>query len=180
MHPKPPPNYLAGYSVELIAPIKILIAEHKLADALLQKYPQGHGIRTDKALYDYVMDLKNTYLRKAGQLDKVAFDTKLHITHNALGIHTSKSSVHGGKLKAKRAIHVAAMFKDMPPEFLRMIVVHELAHIKEREHNKAFYKLCCHMEPTYHQLEFDVRIYLTYLAAGGAPLWLPNAANEME
>jgi len=47
-------------------------------------------------------------------------------------------------------------------EFLRMIVVHELAHLKEFEHNKAFYQLCCHMEPDYHQLEFDLRVFLCW------------------
>ncbi len=59
----------------------------------------------------------------------------------------------------------------MPPEFLRMIVVHELAHLKESEHNKAFYQLCLHMEPDYHQLEFDLRAYLCYLDVDGVPLW---------
>jgi predicted metal-dependent hydrolase len=43
-----------------------------------------------------------------------------------------------------------------------MIVVHELAHLKELEHNKAFYKLCEYMEPNYHQLELDLRLLLTY------------------
>ena len=43
-----------------------------------------------------------------------------------------------------------------------MIVVHELAHFRESDHNKAFYKLCEHMQPGYHQIEFDLRIYLTY------------------
>lgn len=52
-----------------------------------------------------------------------------------------------------------------------MIVVHELAHIKEREHDKAFYQLCRYMEPEYAQLEFDLRAYLTYLDAGGVALW---------
>jgi predicted metal-dependent hydrolase len=42
-----------------------------------------------------------------------------------------------------------------------MIVVHELAHLKEKEHNKSFYHLCEHMEPNYNQLEFDLRVYLT-------------------
>ena len=57
-----------------------------------------------------------------------------------------------------------------------MIVVHELAHIKEREHGKAFYQLCSHMEPDYAQLEFDVRVYLTYREAGGMPLWSGRGA----
>lgn len=49
-----------------------------------------------------------------------------------------------------------------------MIVVHELAHLKEKDHNKAFYNLCCHMEPQYHQLEFDTRLYLTHLDLFGS------------
>ena len=42
-----------------------------------------------------------------------------------------------------------------------LVEVHELAHLRERDHNKAFYQLCLHMEPHYHQLEFDMRLYLT-------------------
>jgi len=58
---------------------------------------------------------------------------------------------------------VATLFKDLPPEFLRMIVVHELAHLKKPKHNKAFYQRCCNMEPDYHELEFDLWAYLTWL-----------------
>jgi predicted metal-dependent hydrolase len=57
-----------------------------------------------------------------------------------------------------------------------MIVVHELAHMKEREHDKAFYQLCAHMEPDYHQLEFDLRLYLTHLESGGRRLWSSEEA----
>ena len=171
MRPKPPPNYLAGYPATLAEQVQQLIAQDKLADLLQQKYPLAHEVRTDKALYDYVLELKNEYLRNAGQLSKVAFDSKLHVIKNALGMHTSISRVQGANLKTKREIRVATVFKEMPPEFLRMIVVHELAHMKEREHDKAFYQLCMHMEPSYAQLEFDLRVYLTYLDAGGARLW---------
>jgi len=174
MRPKPPPNYLAGYPADLVESISQMIEQNRLADWLLKKYPHRHTVRSDKALYAYVMELKETYLRKAGPLNRVAFDSTLHLTRNALGMHTSKSQVHGAKLKAKREIHVATMFKDMPPEFLRMIVVHELSHMKVTEHDKPFYKLCCNMESDYHQLEFELRAYLTYLESGGEPLWSPN------
>ena len=175
MHPKPLPNYLAGYPVALAAQVRQLIEQDRLAEWLLQKYPHAHDVRTDKALYDYVLELKNTYLRNAGQLSKVAFDSKLHVIRNALGTHTTISRVQGANLKTKREIRVAVVFREMPPEFLRMIVVHELAHMKEREHGKAFYQLCRHMEPDYAQLEFDLRTYLTYLDASGVVLW-PGAA----
>jgi len=48
--------------------------------------------------------------------------------------------------------------------------VHELAHLKQKQHDKAFYQLCCHMEPDYHQLEFDLRLYLTHLDFGASYL----------
>ncbi|WP_205735620.1 YgjP-like metallopeptidase domain-containing protein, partial [Acinetobacter baumannii] len=87
-----------------------------------------------------------------------------HVLNNALGLHTAISRVQGGKLKAKAEIRVATVFRDAPEACLRMIVVHELAHLKEKDHNKAFYQLCCHMEPQYHQLEFDTRLWLTHLS----------------
>lgn len=178
MSPKSPPNYLAGYPIELTGRIQQMIEQHQLGDWLLRKYPHRHHIRSDKALYDYVMALKNSYLRNTGIINRVAFEPSLHITRNALGTHTSKSQLHGGKLKAKCEIHIATMFMDMPPEFLRMIAVHELSHMKEGQHNKAFYKLCCHMEPDYHQLEFDLRAYLSWQDAGGEPLWQHNHSES--
>ena len=75
--------------------------------------------------------------------------------------------MHGGRLKASREIRIATVFRQAPAAFLRMIVVHELAHLKEADHNKAFYQLCQHMEPDYLQLEFDPRLYLTELANRG-------------
>ena len=179
MRPKPPPNYLAGYPVTLAEQVWRLIEQGLLADTLLLKYPLAHAVRTDKALYGYVLESKDRYLRNAGQVSRVAFDGKLHVIQHALGTHTTISRVQGSKLKAKREIRVAAVFKEMPPEFLRMIRVHELAHLKEREHNKAFYQLCLHMEPDYHQLEFDLRAYLTYLDAAGLPLWSVADVNSM-
>lgn len=171
MQSHPPPKYLAGYPANLVAPVIRLIKEDRLTSILLQKYPQGHAVRTDKALYDYVTAIKDDYLRNAGQLSKVAFDSKLHVIRNALGTHTSISRVQGSKLKTKREIRVATLFREVPPEFLRMIVVHELAHMKERDHDKAFYQLCQYMEPDYFQLEFDLRAYLCHLEAGGRGLW---------
>ena len=165
------PKYLAGYPPALVEQVRGLMAQDRLAEVLLRKYPAAHEVRSDRALYDYVLGLKSEYLRSAGPLSKVMFDSKLHVIRQALGTHTSISRVQGTRLKTKREIRVAAVFREMPPEFLRMIVVHELAHIKEREHDKAFYQLCRHMEPDYHQLEFDLRAYLWHLEATGRALW---------
>ena len=180
MRPKPPPNYLAGYPPTLVEPVIRLIEQGRLADILRQKYPAAHDVRTDKALYDYVLALKNDALKNALPISKVAYDSKLKVIQHALGTHTTVARVQGGKLKAKREIRVASLFRDMPAEFLRMIVVHELAHLREREHDKAFYQLCRHMEPAYHQLEFDVRLYLTHIEHLGPLDWRPASVSGDE
>lgn len=164
-------KYLAAYPAALRAQVEQLIAQGRLGDLLKKRYGSTHDIRTDRALYDYVSDLKSQFMRNAEPLSKVAFDNKLHVIRNALGTHTTVSRVQGSRLKAKREIRVASLFKEVPEEWLRMIVVHELAHTKEREHDKAFYQLCTHMEPDYHQYEFDLRLYLTHLDQGGDRLW---------
>jgi len=156
-------KYLAHYPEALQAQARQLIAQDRLAALLAKKYPARHDIRTDKALYEYVLELKNRYLRNTEPLSKVVYDNHLQTLKNALGTHSAVSRVQGGKLKAKREIRVANVFKTAPPEFLKMIVAHELAHLKEREHDKAFYQLCVHMEPDYHQFEFDLRLYLTQI-----------------
>ena len=156
-------KYLAGYSPALLAQVRELIAEGRLAETVSRRYPEGHDVTTDRALYDYVGELKSRYMKNAPALAKVQYDMKLHVVRNALGTHTTVSRVQGNRLKAKREIRVASVFKQAPAPFLKMIVVHELAHLKEREHDKAFYALCAHMEPEYHQLELDVRLWLTAL-----------------
>ncbi len=139
-----------------------MLLENKLGDYLHKKYPESHEIQSNKALYEYAVELKQTYLKTAVPIDKVIYDNHLTVDHHALGLNTAISRIQGGKLKAKKEIRIAALFKNTPAAFLRMIVVHELAHLKERDHNKAFYQLCEYMEPNYHQLEFDLRVFLTY------------------
>ncbi len=160
-------NYLAGYPEHLLVQVRELLAQDRLGELLGRRYPQRHDIRSDRALFDYVQDLKSEYLRSAEPLSKVCFDSKLHVIRHALGTHTSVSRVQGSKLKAKREIRIATLFREAPPEFLRMITVHELAHLREKAHDKAFYQLCLHMEPNYHQYEFDLRLYLTQLEIKG-------------
>ncbi len=155
-------NYLAGYPQNIQQQAAELLSSGKLAQYLDAKYPQPHQVQSDKALYSYVNELKNAYMRNSPPLSQVRFDSKLNIIKQALGMHTFASRVQGSKLKAHNSISIAALFKQAPAEFLRMIVVHELAHFKQKEHNKAFYQLCQHMEPQYHQLELDTRLWLLW------------------
>ena len=100
-------------------------------------------------------------MRTAPPVSRATYDDRLMVVEHALGLHTFSSKAHGGKLRASSEIRIASVFRKAPEAFLRMIVVHELAHLREKDHSKAFYRMCESMEPEYHQLEFDTRLFLT-------------------
>ena len=156
-------KYFQVYSDTVREQVSNLIISGKLKSYLKNKYPNFHIINSDKLLYEYTNDLKQTYMRKAPQLSKVIYKKQKDLVTNALGTHSFLSRNHGGKLKSKHEIRIAMFLKDAPEEMLKMLVVHELAHFKEKDHNKAFYKLCTHMQPDYHQVELDLRLYLVLL-----------------
>jgi len=171
MSPLPPLNYLAGYPEHLVTQVRALLEDGRLGELLRQKYPAAHAIRNDGALYDYVGELKARHLKNAPPLARVAWDGKLQSVHKALGTHTRVARVQGGKITTRREIRIANLFREAPPDFLRMIVAHELAYLKVPEHDKTFYQLCCRIAPHYHQLEFDVRAWLCWVEVGGEALW---------
>jgi len=160
-------RYLSNYSQQVKDQALRLIEQDNLSDYLLNKYPATHQFVNDKSLREYAVSIKNQYIKKSSPLSQVMYDPKIHVINNALGLHTFVSRVQGNKLKSKNEIRISDVFRKSPEAFLKMIVVHELAHLKEKDHNKAFYKLCCHMASDYHQLEFDMRLYLTQLALHG-------------
>jgi len=159
--------YLSHYPQSVQQQVVKLVENDTLGTWLQHKYSDLHKVSNDAELRDYVMAIKNKYLKKSQPLSKIAYDNKIHVVNHALGLHTFVSRVQGGKLKSKNELRVSSLFKQTPCAFLNMIVVHELAHLKEKEHNKAFYKLCEHMLPSYHQVEFDVRVYLTEFDRNG-------------
>jgi len=153
-------RYIQGYPDTIVQQVSELVLSGEFPRWFAKRYPINHQIKSEKALFDYAIAIKNQYMKKGAPINKVIYDGKIHLINNALGLHSFISRSHGGKLKSKNEIRIASVFKEAPEMLLRMLVVHELAHLKEKEHNKAFYSLCCHMEPDYHQLEFDARLFM--------------------
>ena len=163
-------RYLQGYSAQVQQQVSELLLNQQLGHILSRRYPEPvHAVQTDKALYQFTLDLKRQHLKSSEPLSKVVFDPKLHVINNALGTHTQISRVQGGKLKSKNEIRVASLLKQLPLPLLEMVVVHELAHLREKDHNKAFYQLCQYMLADYHQLELDLRLFLTWREYQASP-----------
>ncbi len=163
--------FLQCYSADVQNQARLLLEHNEMRSFLQARYPTSHNIRGDKALFEHAQAIKNTHMRHSDVLNKVQFDSKLQVVQHALGTHTTVSRVQGKQLKSKREIKIATLFKVAPIEWLDMILVHELAHIQQKEHDKSFYKLCTHMLPSYHTFELHVRLYLTHQANGGGALW---------
>ncbi len=163
MTEKSPLRYIAGYSPQIQEQVRSLVEDNRLGEVLKSRHPVDHEIRSNKALYAYTISIKNEYLRKAGPLSKVVYDDKVTLRHQALGLHSFVSRAQGKKTKAKNEIRISSRLKKIPEPMLHVVVVHELAHLREKDHNKAFYRLCNRMQPDYHQLEFDLRLYLIWM-----------------
>jgi predicted metal-dependent hydrolase len=168
-----PLEYLQHYPAHLREQVRGLIASGRLGEVIRERYPDAHDIQSNQALYEHAMAFKRRFMASSPPLSKVLYCDKITTLNHALGLQTHATRVQGGKLKTKHELRVASIFKQAPPEFLDLVVIHELAHLRERDHDKAFYRLCCHMQPDYHQIEFDMRMWLTWMdldeQAGHAP-----------
>ena len=67
--------------------------------------------------------------------------------------------VQGKKLKRKTSFGWAACSSRC-----RRLSVHDrsprLAHLRHKDHDKAFYRLCSHIDLNYHRHELDLRLWL--------------------
>ena len=152
--------FIQGYPAEWVEKAHAAKARGDLEATLLAHHPQPNDITDNARLNTYVQTLKRTHMKKAPPLSKIRYCEKISTLNRALGLHTYVVRQQGNKLKRKNELRVASVFKDLPKSFLEMIVVHELAHLRHKDHDKAFYRLCKHMLPDYHQLEWELRLML--------------------
>lgn len=153
-------DYLQGFSDEVREQACELKQRGVLEERLLLRYPKAHCIQNNALLRAYTHDLKRAHLRSSPPLGKVRYSDKISTLHRAFGLHTYAVRVQGNKLKSSHQIDIASLFKTLPAAFLHMVVVHELAHIRHKNHDKAFYRLCRHIEPSYGRTELDLRLLL--------------------
>jgi predicted metal-dependent hydrolase len=151
-------DYFQDYPQHIRDHFEPIIQSGRIRSYLLKKYPHGHKINSDKQLYEYANELKQNFMKKSPQINKAKYGKQKNLIFDALGTHTL--------VNRKQEVRIAESLKDAPEEILRMLVVHELAHFKEKDHNTAFYNLCEYMHPDYCDVEVDTLLYLMLLDQG--------------
>ena len=86
-------KYIAHYSEQIQSQAATLISSGRLGDYLDKNYPDRHQVQSDKALYQYINEIKSQYMRKSNPLTQVTYNSKLTVLKHALGIHTYQSRV---------------------------------------------------------------------------------------
>jgi len=153
-------SFLESYSEKVQNKIHEIIENNEIEAYLKEEYPDIHKINTDKALFAYAQEIRKKHMKKARPAHKVVFDESDDNVYNALGDNINELILADNGHKIKNVIRISSLFKDAPAELFHMVVVHELAHLKERDHSKNFYRLCEHMDDDYYQHEFDLRLFL--------------------
>lgn len=69
--------YLKNYPESIKEQIATLLTEQKLEKLLKMRYPINHNIKSDKALYQYTVNIKNTYLKQTSPLRRICFDEQI-------------------------------------------------------------------------------------------------------
>jgi len=161
-------KYIGHYPAHVIEQAHRLFDEQRVRPYLEARYgnlDDRHETQSNAALYEMAMGLKRRYMSSAPPVAKVRYCEKISTLKRALGLHTYATRVHGSKLKTKHELRIATIYKEGPIAFLEAVVVHELAHLREKDHGRAFHNLCRHMLPDYAQRELDMRLWLSWREA---------------
>ncbi len=65
MHPSF--RYIQGYPQNIVEQVSSLVDNGKLIPWFEKRYPDRHQIKSEKALYEYAIAIKNRYMKKASR-----------------------------------------------------------------------------------------------------------------
>ena len=76
-------------------------------------------------------------------------------------IRFRKTKRQWGSCSGKNILSFNTMMMKLPQDVIQYIIVHELAHIKHKHHQKSFWKLVEHYMPDYKQHVAELKKYTT-------------------
>lgn len=100
-----------------------------------------------------INDLDTEKLRAAAKLyipERTEYFAKIMgVKHNGIKITSAKTRF--GSCSAKNSLCFSLYLMSYPKEAIDYVIVHELSHVKEKNHSPAFYKVVASVMPDYKQ-----------------------------
>jgi len=87
-----------------------------------------------------------------------SYADKMHLYPTKIGFRKAKRQ--WGSCSAKNAISFNYLMMKLPLDVIQYIIVHELAHIKHKNHQKEFWALVALVMPEYKRQEQELKNYL--------------------
>jgi predicted metal-dependent hydrolase len=75
-------------------------------------------------------------------------------------VHFRKTRRQWGSCSGKNVLNFNTMVMKLPPRVIEYVIVHELAHIRHKHHQKAFWELVAHYLPEYRTLIQALKTYM--------------------
>lgn len=75
------------------------------------------------------------------------------------GVTITSAKKRFGSCTAGKHLHFSLFLLFYPPKLRDLVVVHELAHLKEMNHSKAFYSIMDKYLPNHRQLQYELMNY---------------------
>ena len=107
----------------------------------------------------------SVYLKKFVQLQKDSLlmiikesAQKIPMSYNKITI--KKMAASHGRCSSQKDMSFSNRLSHYPKEFIDMVVAHEMAHLKELNHSKAFYETLKSLCPNYAEIQKKYQHYL--------------------
>jgi predicted metal-dependent hydrolase len=159
-----PLNFEEGEEIYFLGSPYPLRLRHITGDEVQLTFDEENGFTL--AFSEYDADLFQSLLERFYK------NNALHYIPPIVEKHSQKMQLFPKKIsfrKAKKrwgscsnnnAISFNYLMMKLPPEVVRYIVVHELAHIQHKHHQKSFWKLVADTMPDYRQYEKELKNYM--------------------
>ena len=87
----------------------------------------------------------------------VSWAQKMGVSYNSIKYRKAKRQ--WGSCSAKNDLSFNPMLMKLPPEVIEYVIVHELAHIRHKHHQKAFWAFVEKHMPNYRNHEAVLKTY---------------------
>jgi predicted metal-dependent hydrolase len=87
------------------------------------------------------------------------YTNKMQLFPNKITFRKTKRQ--WGSCSATNNISLNTMLAKLPIDVVKYVIVHELAHIRHKNHQKEFWALVCKYMPKYKQLQNELKTYTT-------------------